>query len=177
MKREVLLTAFEQVEPVLRRRYSRELRSLEYHLDLDDLIQGIATRAFRSAERCRAENEAQARAWLYVIAKNTLRSAIRKYRRIENRLDRRPVESVEVLIESRRTRDPRIGHLVSCMERLPAIQQAALRLRYIYGHDYQEVANQLGLSVAMARLNVSRGLAKLRLEKAQPTFPCMEVED
>ena len=52
--------------------------------------------------------------------------------------------------------------LARALERVPADQRAAVELRVVEGLEYAEIAEQLGVKAATARVRVFRGLAALR---------------
>jgi DNA-directed RNA polymerase specialized sigma24 family protein len=52
--------------------------------------------------------------------------------------------------------------VIDLLDELPARQRAAVQARLIHGRDYGEIAGAKGVSEAVVRQRVSRGLAGLR---------------
>jgi RNA polymerase sigma-70 factor (ECF subfamily) len=110
--------------------------------------------------------------WLFGIAKHRL-SALRRRGAVEERARRRmglerlrlddaALEQVEAVASAELVRvDLREG-----FESLPADQRHAVALRVLLDHDYAELAAHAGVSEAVIRKRVSRGLSALRARLA-----------
>ena len=98
------------------------------------------------------------------IASNKLNSALRSgyaERRARTRLAMHPVEVTEVDID-RIDALAEATVLVELLQELPTDQRAALLARVVDERDYPNIAVGQGVSEAVVRQRVSRGLAGLR---------------
>ena len=123
---------------------------------------GVRGRA-RGRRRYRSENPS-AHAWLMAIASHKLNSALRaRYaeRRARLRLGMRPVAVTEDdLARIDRLADAAVvGRL---LDELPSDQRVALVARVVDERSYEQIADGEGVSEAVVRKRVSRGLAGLR---------------
>jgi RNA polymerase sigma-70 factor (ECF subfamily) len=137
-----------------------------------DLTAEVFAAALASSSRFRP-GKAPAVAWLYAIANNKLSTSRRRGRveeRARKRLQAEPLvltddalERVEALADAQRSAEI-IDELLA---RLPPDQHEALRLHFLEGRDYEDIASGLRCSQAVIRQRVSRGLKTLRtgLEK------------
>jgi RNA polymerase sigma-70 factor (ECF subfamily) len=113
--------------------------------------------------------------WLFGIARNRLsharrRGAVeeraRKRLGIERvRLDDAGIEQVESAASAELVR----VELREGFDALPADQRDAVALRVLLDHDYSELADAAGVTEAVARKRVSRGLSALRARLAGRT--------
>jgi RNA polymerase sigma factor (sigma-70 family) len=110
-----------------------------------------------------------ARVWLFGIARNVLAQSARRGR-VDSEARRRL--GLEVLVYEREQLDA-IAELIEregdriveeWLALLPDEQAQALRARVLDGRSYEEIAEQLQCSQALARQRVSRGLGRLRRE-------------
>ena len=154
------------------RRHERAM--LAYHLRRTgsaelaaDLTAEVFAAALGSSRRFKP-GKTPAAAWLYGIAKNKL-AASRTRGRVEEGARRRvsaeplvltdeAIERVEELADAERQAEV-MGDL---LERLPADQREAVRLRVLEERDYEEIACELECSQAVVRQRVSRALHSLR---------------
>lgn len=132
-----------------------------------DLTSETFAQALLSRRRFRGHSEAEAAAWVRVIAERQL---ARYYRSGE--IERRALERIGVEVPPLTDADiERIEELAGLGELKAAIgnglaeisegQRSALRLRVIEELPYAEVAAQLGISPQTARARVSRALRSL----------------
>jgi RNA polymerase sigma factor (sigma-70 family) len=136
-----------------------------------DLTAEVFAAALAAASRYRPQ-ASTAEGWLFTIAHNTLASSVRRGQ-VEARARRRVGirEALEFApddlerVESAAGRQDWVAEL---MERLPAEQRDAVRLRIVDEQSYSEIATELRTSELVIRKRVSRGLATLRkqLEKS-----------
>jgi RNA polymerase sigma factor (sigma-70 family) len=110
--------------------------------------------------------EGVAAAWMYGIARNVLRSSLRKGR-IEDTARSRlgveptPLTDVDLLaVEDRAAAGSEA--LTAALAELPEPTRQALLARVVDERDYPDIANELGCSEHVVRQRVSRGLARLR---------------
>lgn len=133
-----------------------------------DLLAETFAMAIERGHQYKGCSDEELSAWIWTIARSQLSAAERRdgveRRRLERlgverrRLRRDEVERIEELAGVSMLHDRVIAHL----NRLPASQRDALRLRLIEELDYGEVAERLGISQQTARARVSRGLRELR---------------
>jgi RNA polymerase sigma factor (sigma-70 family) len=132
-----------------------------------DLVAETYASAFAVRDQFRGDDDADAVAWLYGIARHQLS---RFYRR--GKVERRALERLAV--ERRPLTDPeyeRIEELAGITQLRAAAAQAlellspehreVVRLRVIEEHPYREVAQTLGISEQAARARLSRALREL----------------
>lgn len=123
-----------------------------------DLTQEVFLRAWQRFEQVRGYDNP--RAWLFRVATNLALTALAR---------RRPMTSEVTLGEEREPEmsDPS-GRLAQrdlvrrTLQRLNPQRRAALCLREVYGLSYPEVAKALGVSVAAARMTLSRASEQFR---------------
>jgi RNA polymerase sigma factor (sigma-70 family) len=133
-----------------------------------DLVGETFAQAFAHREQFRGEEEGEAIAWVYGIARGQLGSYFRRgqvHRRALGRLgvgvpglidsDFERIEDLAALDELR-------GEVADGLARLSVRHRDALRLRIVEEREYAEVARVLGVSEQVARARVSRALRVLR---------------
>lgn len=105
------------------------------------------------------------RAFLYGVARNKVAESVRRgavERRARERLGIQPL----ALDDDALARIDELGgegdQAMAALAELPDDQQAAVRARVLGELSYDEIADRLGTSSAVARKRVSRGLATLR---------------
>jgi RNA polymerase sigma factor (sigma-70 family) len=132
-----------------------------------DLVAETYAAAFAVRDQFRGQDDADAVAWLYGIARHQLS---RFYRR--GKVERRALERLAV--ERRPLTDPeyeRIEELAGiaelraaaaeALERLSPDHREVVRLRVIEEKSYRDLARQLGISEQAARARLSRALREL----------------
>jgi RNA polymerase sigma-70 factor (ECF subfamily) len=132
-----------------------------------DLMAETFAAALIAAPRFQRRREPAA-AWLFTIARRKLIDSWRRGRvedAARRKLGLEPIDlddgglaRIDALVDEER--DPR--PLVELMERLPADQREALRLRVIEERDYGDIATTLKCSEAVVRQRVSRATRGLR---------------
>lgn len=131
-----------------------------------DLAAETFAAAYLGAERFRPD-VAPAAAWLLGIARNKLRSSVRR-RRIEDGARRQLGIERLVLDDDELARvEACDGTLLRLLGELPADQQEAVRAHVVDDESYADVAARLRTSPAVVRKRVSRGLAVLRRRLTQ----------
>lgn len=131
-----------------------------------DLMAETMAAAFESRSKFRDRGKPGS-AWLYGIAKHKLAHYLR-HRRVELSAVRRLGLEVPVLDEVSAAAisrladgDDRAGEIAEALERVPAGERQAVRLRVIEELHYKEIAERLDCSEQAARQRVHRGLARL----------------
>ena len=132
-----------------------------------DLVGETFARAFEDRGRFRGQSDDELSAWVYGIARNTLREALRRGRNERRALARLGLPRAELT-------DPEIarieeladlgglrGSLSVALDDLGAEVREAVRLRVVEELGYPAVARRLGISEPAARARVSRGLRAL----------------
>ena len=129
-----------------------------------DLTAETFAQAWLSRKSFRDEAAGSALPWLYGIARNVARESARKDA-VETRARRRLGLTMDLAAEDGyadvdERLSPRAA-LAGFLELLPEHERRALELRVVDGLPYAEVADQLEIRPAAARLRVSRALRRL----------------
>lgn len=128
--------------------------------DMDDLIE----KAFRKVERAEAQVRHPSRyaSWVSVVCKNTFRNYLERRRRWIS-LDE---EATPHLVAEWPTvyHDVGLAHqaLVRAIDRLPAYLRACVRLRFIEGLSYKEIAARTGRPLPSIRAYIYKAVRRLR---------------
>lgn len=150
------------------RLHGRLVRQTGDEVLASEVVAETFAQALLHAGRFRDPGDGSAGPWLHGIATNVLHRAWRR-----NAVDaraRRRLGLAERLVSDdhadraaeRASADVRRTALARALERVPADQRAAVELRVVEGLEYAEIAEQLGVKAATARVRVFRGLAALR---------------
>jgi RNA polymerase sigma-70 factor, ECF subfamily len=145
--------------------FQRRLGDAEQATDL--LAETFAV-AIERAGQYRGSTEAELSSWTWAIARSLLRAAERRglvERRYAEQLgiERRALEAAEVeRLDELAGTSLLSDEVTRQVERLPAPQRDAVRLRMLEELDYDEVAERLDISEQAARARVSRALRLLR---------------
>lgn len=141
-----------------------------------DLWAETFARAVGAQRRFRGDNDEQAAAWLYTIAKRQLAHYHRRgsaERRALRRLGvERPEADDELVLEIER----RAGletlrrDVAAALAALSKPVRDAVELRVVRELEYRAVASQLGISEAAARARVSRGLLAIAVSIDGPAI-------
>jgi RNA polymerase sigma-70 factor (ECF subfamily) len=143
------------------RRWHRE------QADADDLVQDTLMRALANAHLY--EPGSDLRAWLFTIMRNQFLAGVAKANRF--------ISMLRVFAETDHGAggDPSETRLVlrdvaGALRRLPGKQRIAVMLACVEGKSYEEVAEEMGLSVSAVRCHLARGRNRLRtaMEADQP---------
>ena len=142
--------------------YDHRLRALAYRLlgdrdRMDDVLQDVYVKAFRSLPRFRGD--AALGTWLYRVTYNACLDELR----------RRPARGAVSLDDDRvpSVADPadltvQRSDLAAALDRLPPDQRAAVLLIDAYGLDYGDAAAVLGVRTGTIASRLSRARAVLR---------------
>jgi RNA polymerase sigma-70 factor (ECF subfamily) len=138
----------------------------------EDVAQEVLLRLHRNPPTV---DEARVGAWLHTVTINLCRDALRvRVRRkdtepLDERTRRGGVDGAPPV--AKRTdpalevdRERAAGALRSALAQLPAQQEEAVRLRYIDGLSYREIAQRTGVAVGTVASRVFRGLQRLARE-------------
>jgi RNA polymerase sigma-70 factor (ECF subfamily) len=132
-----------------------------------DLMAETFAKAYLGRRRFRGSTEAEARAWLFGIARRRFAMYVRRGKAERRALRRlgleRPqlVEGEYARIEQLAGLDAMRGTLAEQLTRLAPAQRRALELRIVRELPYPDVAERLGISEQAARARVSRALRAL----------------
>lgn len=129
-----------------------------------DLTAETFAQAWLGRHRFRDEHGGSALPWLLGIARNVLRATVRRDR-VETRARERLGLPLELAAEEGYAKveeglSPRLA-LAAALDDLPEHEREALELRVVGELPYDEVAEQLAIRPAAARLRVSRALRRL----------------
>jgi RNA polymerase sigma-70 factor (ECF subfamily) len=132
--------------------------------DARDVVQESYLRAWKGIGKFRGE--AAFSTWLYRITANTAATHVRRRRRqraepidswlepADDRFDAQPAS----MAESADTLD-RIG---AALDELPAKLRSVVVLKDVYGLSHEDIADELGITVAAAKVRLHRARRKLR---------------
>lgn len=146
----------------------RLLRFLRRMVGDEDLAEDLLQEAFVAAYQHRAEARPKsARAWLFAIAANRARNALRDGRwsvtdgeRVGARLER--AEGTDATPEGEALRHELRGQIMAAVAHLPADSREAVLLRDMENLPYPEVARAMGVTEGAARVRVHRARERLR---------------
>jgi RNA polymerase sigma-70 factor (ECF subfamily) len=132
-----------------------------------DLTAETFAQAWLSRRRFRDERDGSAFPWLLGIAQNVLRESARRDR-VETRARERLGLPLDLAADDGYAevdeRLSRQGSLRPAFDSLAAHERRAVELRVLHELPYTEVARQLSIRPAAARLRVSRALRRLALQ-------------
>jgi RNA polymerase sigma-70 factor (ECF subfamily) len=145
--------------------YTLAMRLTAHEEDARDVVQETYLRAWRGLGGFRGD--AQFTTWLYRITANTAYTTVKRRRRhrvdaldslleepVETRIDAQPEESAE--------QSALLARLSGALEHLPPKLRVLVVLKDVYGLSHEEIAEELGISVAAAKVRLHRGRKKLR---------------
>ena len=133
-----------------------------------DLMADTFTTALERRLQFRGETESELSGWLWRIGQSVLRdwerrdeTAQRGARRLGR--ERRALTDQEIeRIEELAGTEPLRAAVARSLDRLPADQRDAVRLRVIDGLSYDEIASRLGITASGTRTKVTRAMRDLR---------------
>jgi len=149
-------------------RYKGPLFNLAYRMtgsrqDADDLTQETFMRAYAALRSFKKGSKFFT--WLYTISLNLVRNHLKKG------LPLQPLESYYQVPSQGEAHNPEgcairqddVRALNASLYRLPEILREAVVLRFYQGFSFEDIAEVSGGSLSSAKMNVYRGLEKLRL--------------
>lgn len=156
------------------RRYAGSLLRRSDH-DADDVVQDVLIRAHAALRSASPPDEL--RPWLYRLVRNRAIDEVRRARWGERALTEEDVPAAGDLADPelvvRRREDVR--QLVEDLADLPVGQRTALLARELDGQSPEEVAGQLGVSVAAAQMLATRARRNLIRTREARDAACPDV--
>jgi RNA polymerase sigma-70 factor (ECF subfamily) len=144
--------------------YTLAVRLTANEEDARDVVQESYLRAWKGIGRFRGD--AQFSTWMYRITANAAATMVQKRRRrrvesldtveepIESSLDAQPEAAAESAV--------RMADLARAVRALPPKLRAVVVLKDVYGLPHEAIAEELGISVAAAKVRLHRGRKRLR---------------
>jgi RNA polymerase sigma-70 factor (ECF subfamily) len=149
--------------------------------DADDVVQDTYVRAFRSLRKFRGD--ARFSTWLHRITANSASTFMGRRQRDSRHDD---IDSVIDLADRREANDPEFAlqngavgaRLRRALDNLPERLRNVVVLRDVHGMSHREIAEELDISEAAAKVRLHRARARLRdgLVAWRPTSPSHEAE-
>jgi RNA polymerase sigma-70 factor (ECF subfamily) len=144
--------------------YTLAMRLTANEEDARDVVQETYLRAWKGMRRFRGD--ARFTTWLYRITANTAYTYGQRRRR--QRTD--SLDSIEEPVETRIAALPEaasdsaalLDELSAALEELPPKLRAVVVLKDVYDLPHEDIAAELGISVAAAKVRLHRGRKKLR---------------
>lgn len=132
--------------------------------DARDVVQETYLRAWRGIRRFRGDAELST--WLYRITANASYTQVQKRRRgREQPLDdsfELPDERIGAQPEAAAESAVLMERLSAALDELPAKLRAVVVLKDVYGLSHEDIGDELGISVAAAKVRLHRGRKRLR---------------
>jgi RNA polymerase sigma-70 factor (ECF subfamily) len=145
--------------------YTLAVRLTADEEDARDVVQESYLRAWRGLPNFRGD--AQFSTWMYRITANTASSVVKRRRRhraeplddlVEEPIELHPDLQPEDAAESSML----LERLTTALDELPPKLRVLVVLKDVYGLSHEEIAEELGISVAAAKVRLHRGRRKLR---------------
>ncbi|MET0420745.1 MAG: sigma-70 family RNA polymerase sigma factor [Acidimicrobiia bacterium] len=145
--------------------YTLALRLTADEEDARDVVQDAYLKAWRALPDFRGD--AQFTTWMYRITANTAYTAVKKRRRHRaESLDAMVNEPIELhpdlQPEGAAESSLALDELSMALEELSPKLRALVVLKDVYDLSHEEIAEELGISVAAAKVRLHRGRRKLR---------------
>jgi RNA polymerase sigma-70 factor (ECF subfamily) len=153
------------VELTHRDTYTLALRLTGDPHEAADVTQEAYLRAYRSIDGFRAESRFST--WMYRITANCASTHMGRLRRHRRR--NRELASDELVVDETGSHDPQARtdaaelhqQLLAALDGLPAKLRAVVVLRDSYDMSHEDIAQQLGISVAAAKVRLHRARRKI----------------
>ena len=157
-------------------RWERSIYALAYRVlgreeDAQDVCQETFLRAFRGLAAFKGQ--AKFSSWLYRIALNLCRDAMRRERRTPLIAVPEGIDPAELAgqqpspapsVEDLAAQAELSRHVALAMRRLPEDQRTAILLKEYHGLTFQEIADIMGCPLSTAKTRLYQGLSVLRRE-------------
>jgi RNA polymerase sigma-70 factor (ECF subfamily) len=144
--------------------YTLAVRLTANEEDARDVVQEAYLRAWKGIGNFRGD--AQFSTWMYRITANAAYTLVqkRRRRRVEplEAADEPPELAVEALPEAAAESALLLGQLSDAIAQLPPKLRSIVVLKDVYGLSHEAIAEELGISVAAAKVRLHRGRRKLR---------------
>ena len=140
------------------------VRVLEDRAEAEDALQEIYVKLWRNASRYRS-NGLSPMTWLIAVTRN---HAIDQLRARRGRASSATIEDLSELPDLSATPEEAAmasserGRIGVCLDALPAERAEAVRLAYVMGETYEELARRFGVPLNTMRTWLRRSLLKLR---------------
>ena len=139
--------------------YRRAYRILRSEPDAEEAVQDVFLAVFRNLPRYRADRPFSH--WLSTITLNACRMLLRKRAAEQRRREALAAEPDPPSAEA--IGDPTLRNTVnSLLDQLDPGTRIPMLMRFVEGHSYKEIAQELELSESAVKMRVSRGSARLR---------------
>lgn len=122
----------------------------------EDLLQETFLQALRGADRL--AEVASPRAWLFGIARNVARTAMRR---------RRSAALPEQVVAQATQTNSALEGMRESIDQLPIAQREPLQLRIAYGLTYEEIATVLDIPLGTVRSRLHHAVRRLRDEMVE----------
>ena len=144
--------------------YTLAVRLTGNEEDARDVVQEAYLRAWKGIRRFRGESLFST--WMYRITANTAYTHVQRRKRQRTTT----LDDVEEPIEARFEAQPDtmaessagLAELAVALDRLPDTLRQIVILKDVYGLPHEAIADELGISVAAAKVRLHRGRKKLR---------------
>jgi RNA polymerase sigma-70 factor, ECF subfamily len=144
--------------------YTLAVRLTANEEDARDVVQEAYLRAWKGIGNFRGD--ARFSTWLYRITANAAYTLVqkRRRRRVEplEAADEPPELAIEALPEAAAESALLLRQLSDAVAQLPPKLRAVVVLKDVYGLSHEAIAEELGISVAAAKVRLHRGRLKLR---------------
>ncbi len=126
-----------------------------------DVVQQAFIKGYRNLDRCR--DPERVGGWLFRIAVNLCKDQLKSRTRREVRLEAgEPLRSERELPEASAERAEIREEIYRALEELSAEQREAFVLKHIEGWSYEEISEQLDVSVSALKMRVHRAREQLQ---------------
>ncbi|MEX2254914.1 MAG: RNA polymerase sigma factor [Acidimicrobiia bacterium] len=144
--------------------YTLAVRLTGNEEDARDVVQEAYLRAWKGIRRFRGD--AAFTTWMYRITANASYTLVERRRRrrttrlddVDDPIDRRLDAQPDTLAES----TAGLGELSVALDQLPPSLRTLVILKDVYGLSHEAIAEELGISVAAAKVRLHRGRKRLR---------------
>ncbi|HEY8217776.1 MAG TPA: RNA polymerase sigma factor [Acidimicrobiia bacterium] len=144
--------------------YTLAIRLTGNEEDARDVVQEAYLRAWKGIPRFRGD--AAFTTWMYRITANAAYTLVERRRRrrttrlddVDDPIDRRLDAQPDTLAES----SAGLGELSAALDELPPPLRTLVILKDVYGLSHEAIADELGISVAAAKVRLHRGRKRMR---------------
>lgn len=172
-----LIEALAATESIIRARFSRKIGMIGQRVAVEDLLQSVALKAFKSLSKCTATTEEELNHWVLTIAQNCYKSLLTTNYAVKRSAK---MEGCAIGVATDESRDgfqpadmegdasvkaeiaEEIQQVLSMLDQLTPDRARAIRMRYLDQMELNDIAEVMGISNEAVRCLVSKGLAKIR---------------